>query len=63
MLAEIDQLGIEFRVVPIGRVDGALGVVKDDPLWDAAECPKRILRCADEAFGILLENSPGVAVS
>jgi hypothetical protein len=44
VLAEVDQLGIEFRVVPIGSLDGTLGVIKDDPLRLAAEHPKRVLK-------------------
>jgi hypothetical protein len=63
VLAELDQLGIELWVVPIGRLDGALGVVKEDSPRYAAERPKCILQGADKALGILLEEDFGVALS
>src|SRR5690606_7989780 len=63
VFAEIDQFRIEFRVVPVRRLDGALGIVKNDSLWHTAERPKRILKSADKAFGILLENGLGITFS
>ncbi len=56
MFAEVDQLRIEFWIVPVGRFDGSLGIIRDDSLRHATKRPKCVLQCSNEALGILLEN-------
>lgn len=63
VFAEFNELGVEFGVIKVGRFDGALGVVKDDLQWHAADRPKSVFKTANEALGVLPVDDFGVAFS
>ena len=63
MFAEINDLRVELRIVPIGLRDGALGVVKDDRSRNAAEMPECVFQNTNEVFGRLSKDSFGVALA
>lgn len=63
VFAKIDELWIQLGVIPVRCFDGALGVIKDDALWHSTESPERILKGANKALSVLLEDGFAVAFS
>jgi hypothetical protein len=63
VLAEINDLGIQFWIVPVGLDDSALGIVENDCLRHATKVPKSVFENANELLGGLSKDRFGVALS
>jgi hypothetical protein len=51
VLAELDDLGIQFRIVPVGLFDDRRGIVEDHDLRHASQSPEGVLQGANERLG------------
>jgi hypothetical protein len=50
---ELNELWVEFGIVPVGLEDGGLEVVEVEGLGDPVEGPEGVLQGSQEGFGIL----------
>ncbi len=51
MLCKRLKLGMDFRIVPVGSIDGSFQIVNHQPLGDSAKIMKRVLDRSDEVVG------------
>src|SRR5665213_783030 len=63
MAAELDQLGIEIRVEPVGLEHGGLQIIDDRARRHAAKMPERVFQAPDEGLGRLPPDHLGVALA
>ena len=63
VLAELDDLRIQFRIVPVGGFDRAFGIVKYDPFRNTTESPECVLQRTNEILRVLLEDRFRVALA
>jgi len=61
--AELDQLGIEIGVEPVGLKDGRLQVVDDQPGRDAAKVHEGVFQAPNERLGCLAPDHLRVALA
>ena len=63
MLGEGAQLGVQFRIKPVGRLDAGFEIVEDQHLGHAAEVPEGIFQAANEVLGRLPVDGLAVALA
>ena len=63
MPAKAHQLGVEFRVAPVGLLHRGAQVVEVQNLGDAPEGEKRILQTTDEVLGRLVKDRFAVSLA
>ena len=61
VISEGEDLGMKFRIVPVGLFDGGFEVVDTESGGDAAEVAKGVLDGCEEVIGTLCGKGLGVA--